>query len=441
MRVTQEYKGLGEFWLPSDPENKIFGNLLISDGGKVQLELCEPFDPDPRKLSWFSRDSGEIDRINGYLEDGRYVTLESCLHREQSLRSNNRGTSVVKSIIDVDLALINVQYEKDQRITFNTLFFSVEGLDKWLGTKFIEKFDDLKNMLYGIGNKNEIKSTTITCNKLETPIYELSNGFKLSILPQFATSLSPLMITQKTYFKLQIDTAQELSKFIDIAQRLTTFICFVIDQIVSLKEVSAASDALVQELGRGKTYRVDLYYRSFPFVQEKPDLKRIDRGIFGFDEERFGKIIDKWISAYEPMPAALNLYFSARAEAHKHLDGKFLALVQGLECFIKREYPGEDLKSREYLKRFIKPFDSHLGNSEKQRDELIEKIRNKRNDLTHPSENPQGKIVYGQEFVSLYYKVEALFQLNFMKLIGFSHEEITLALSRCYRLRQRIEFE
>ena len=34
LRIKEEFKKSGYFWLPSNPENKIPGTLTIKDGGK-----------------------------------------------------------------------------------------------------------------------------------------------------------------------------------------------------------------------------------------------------------------------------------------------------------------------------------------------------------------------------------------------------------------------
>ena len=50
MRIKKEIKRTGFFWLPSvndNPsddscDNHVFGTLIISDGGDIELELSEP---------------------------------------------------------------------------------------------------------------------------------------------------------------------------------------------------------------------------------------------------------------------------------------------------------------------------------------------------------------------------------------------------------------
>lgn len=44
MRIREEFKKTGYFWLPSGPEKKIPGTLVISDGGEIELEVVGLFD-------------------------------------------------------------------------------------------------------------------------------------------------------------------------------------------------------------------------------------------------------------------------------------------------------------------------------------------------------------------------------------------------------------
>lgn len=41
MRIKEEFKKSGYFWLPSVPERKVAGILSISDGGSIDLEIIE----------------------------------------------------------------------------------------------------------------------------------------------------------------------------------------------------------------------------------------------------------------------------------------------------------------------------------------------------------------------------------------------------------------
>ena len=151
------------------------------------------------------------------------------------------------------------------------------------------------------------------------------------------------------------------------------------------------------------------------------------------------------------------------------MEARFLALVQGLEAYHRRtsdekqmdeaEFKelvenliehcpekrkewlegklryGNEVNLRKRIMRLIEPFKDRFGNSEKRRT-LINKIVDTRNNLTHHysgSENFDDLWVLCQ-------KMEALFQLHFLLLIGFSREEIRSINWNCQELRRRLQF-
>jgi len=456
MRVTQEYKGLGEFWLPSDLESTVFGNLSISDGSKVQLELFGPFDPDSHKLN--GPDLDEIDRINGYLEDGQYVTLERCLPMEQNLKGSNPGRTVVKSIIHVHQAFIGALYENEEKITFNSLSFSIDELREWLGIKSI-----------CCDYEDNLQSATINYERPKNLIYKLENGFRLLIgfgvnFSDHGSPTTEARVIQKAYFRLETDTEQELSKFTDIARKLTNFMCFAVDETVSLSEVTATCQKKVMQVSEGKTYPIPIrvYDQSLPFTEEKP---KVNRMIFGFHDvrETFEETINSWLSAYEDISPALNLYFSATTGEYRRSEGKFLALAQGLENLSRQKHPGRhmekarfkelvddlvdhcpqiieeivveeerdkakiwlrermghanDLTLHQRIKRLVEPFKDYFGEPE-ERENLIAKIVRTRNYYTHYSSGLRNRAAHGEELLRLCQEMEKIFQLSFMDLIG-----------------------
>jgi len=173
------------------------------------------------------------------------------------------------------------------------------------------------------------------------------------------------------------------------------------------------------------------------------------------------RILNNWLNHYDLVEPAMNLYFSFKRAGQKYLEGKFLALAQGLETYDRRKWAStstdtlrkpeeyENLKSlilsscpenekkwlenmlengnqinfRKRLKRMVEPFKTYIGNSN-QRDALIEKIYDTRNYLTHYSQELEEKSAKGKELWTLCRKMEAIFQLNFLNDLGFSAEQI-----------------
>ena len=114
--------------------------------------------------------------------------------------------------------------------------------------------------------------------------------------------------------------------------------CFAMDEIVSLKNVSATTSEIQDSVGDKKyPVPISIYYQSIPFVEKKPK-KNWHEMLFSFSaiEADAQQVINNWLNAYDYLYPALNLYFSTKTGAQKYVDGKFLALAQGLETYHRR---------------------------------------------------------------------------------------------------------
>lgn len=459
MRIEDEYVKTGYFWLPERDEKKIPGVLTIKNGGVIELEVVGLFDDSIKSLN----DDDNLNRIIGYVEKDGLVTLESCFYTQK----NHAFGGISKSKLCVNRVLSGVAYDENESVTFNTLSFSVDCLDEWVGISGFSTDSDW-----------ESKTATISYILPENISYELNNGMQLEICFSCTTPRSSrateAKITQRVYFKLISEDLRTLDDFTEIAYKLTNFLCFAIDTTVALKDLSATSKEIQRDSGNGKQRPVSIkvFYSSIPFTEKVPD-KSWHRMLFtyGTIKSNAQDVFNNWLRAYEIMAPALSLYFSTKNGAQKYLDGKFLALAQGLETYHRRtsdeklmdssqfdslvstisescpkEYAGwlsgrlmhgNEINLGKRLKRIIEPFKDKLGNS-KERSKLLRKIVDTRNYLTHYSENLKDNSAGGEELWNLCQKMEVIFQLHFLKVVGFSDEEIESVVENSYPLKQKI---
>jgi len=328
LRIKEEFKKSGYFWLPSAPERKIPGTLVITDGGDIELEVVGLFDESIEGLNKALNGKDELERIIGHIEKHGLVTLDDCFYKNKNISFGG----ISKSSVYVNKAFLGVAYNDKEIILFNTFQFSVEGIDEWVGLSGIK-----------VENQFENRTATITYSPPEEISLNLNNGMKLLItfswtLPGFPNT-TEAKITQKTYFKLVSEQARPLSDFISTAYRITTLLCFAIDRTVCIERVSATLDTILQDIGNGKTRPVliSVYYASLPYTKNEP---KIDwhRMLFRYGQirEDAERIVNNWFDAYDEIDPALNLYFSTKTGAYKYLDGKFLALAQGFETYHRR---------------------------------------------------------------------------------------------------------
>ena len=463
MRIKEEFKKSGYFWRPSEPDRKLPGTLSISDGGHIELEVIGRFGG--RIEVSLNADLNPIERIVGHIEKDGFVTLDDCYYKTLPLSLIG---DISKSLIHVGKVFIGVRYDEGESPVFNTLTFSVEGIDEWVGISGIS-----------VEHHFEERTATISYQPPEDISLDLDNGMRLLITFHWTLPGAPIIkearISQKTYFQLVSEEERELKEFTSVVHKITNFLCFAIDKTVSLDSMSATADNLRQDFGEGRTKKVSIsiYYSSLPYSKDEPKIQQHDM-LFGF-----GKIqsdvqekIKNWMEAYEKVAPALDLYFLAKMGMQTYLEARFLALAQGLEAYHRRtsnqkqmdeaefkelidnlidqcpqerkewlkgklQY-GNEVSLRHRLKSLIELFKEIIGDQKKQK-ELINRIVNTRNYLTHYDLSLESKAAQGEDLWPLCLKMELLFQLHFLQLIGFTHEQIDAILANSISLKQKLK--
>lgn len=463
MRIREEFKRSGFFWLPSAPDKKIPGTLVITDGGNIELEVVGLFDQSIEGLNKVLNSKEELERIVGHIEKHGLVTLDGCFYKKQNIHFGG----ISKSSVYVNKALLGVAYGDKDAVLINTFQFSVEGIDEWVGLSGI-------NVEYDY----EQRTASIRYSPPSEISLNLNNGMKLLII--FSWSLhgfrttTEAKISQKTYFKLVSEQERPLGDFISSAYRITTLLGFAIDRTVCLESASVTSYAIRQDIGEGKTapVHVSLYYSSLPFAENEPKID-LHRMLFGFGQirEDAERIVNNWFDAYDVIDPALDLYFSAKTGTHKYLDGKFLALAQGLETYHRRtsneklmddevfENLTEGLirqcseESKEWLSGrlrhgnelnlgrrimgIIGPFKELIGTSIECR-KLTRAIVDTRNYLTHYDSPLESKASTGRDLLLLCLRMEAIFQLHILHVLGFTYAEIKSVFDNSHELQQKL---
>lgn len=459
MRIKEKYKKSGYFWLPDNLDRKIPGTLTISDGGEIELEVVGLFEESVKALN----SENDLMRVVGHIENDEFVTLDNCFYKKKNFAFGG----IAKSLIHVNMVFSGVAYDKEEVATFNTVSFSVEGLNEWLGISGI-------TVSYG----DNFRTATISYNPQDEIVYTLIDGFKLHIffkytLPSVSSIATEAKITQQAYFKLSSEEAKDFPAFINILHQITYLLCFAVDATVAVHDVSATSNAIMIEAYENKQRPVDIkiYYSSLPFSEELPKIN-IHMMLFRFCQvrENAEAIINNWLNAYSTIKPALGLYFSSVTGMHRYLDSRFLALAQGLEtyhrrtssdtlmeranfrklvatllCFCQKEnrkwlkgrlYHGNEISLGQRIKKIIEPYKSYLGNS-KERNKLIRGVVNTRNYLTHYSEELEIESVKGVDLWVLCQKMEAIFQLHLLQQLGFTEPEIHGILKDNYKLKKK----
>ena len=290
-------------------------------------------------------------------------------------------------------------------------------------------------------------------------------------------SHNKIIISQKTYFQLESEQRRPIEDYIWIAHKITNFLGFALNKTVSIDRIYVTSDLLVNviEDNDNKTYipiLINVYYPSIPHIPKKqhPPIYQM---LFNYHQiaDKFEEVINKWLQAYNDVGPSLHLYFSTQEESHKYIEGKFVTLIQGLESyhrgtsdekhmddadyqimindliehipekqrpwFIEKLRYANEISLSRRLKRLIEPFKKYFG-SNKDRKQLIKKLTVTRNYLTHYDKSIMHEAASGIELWYLCQKVEAIFQLNMLQIIGFTEEEIDRIIAHNRKIRDKL---
>ncbi len=196
--------------------------------------------------------------------------------------------------------------------------------------------------------------------------------------------------------------------------------------------------------------------------------------LFRFEQirEDAQRIVNNWFDAYDKIAPALDLYFSTKTGAHKYLESQFLALAQGLETYHRRtsneklmdeavfkeltenlikQCPeenkewlsgrlkyGNEVNLRRRIKLIIEPFKEFIGTN-KEREKLINTIVDTRNYLTHYDNSLESKAASDKDLFSLCRKMEAIFQIHLLQVLGFTQIQIKSIFDNSDELQQKLK--
>lgn len=461
MRLSEPFEKSGYFWLPGNSESKLPGVLRIAETGKATLEILGIFGD---TLAVSIDTAPTLDRIVGVIESGELVTLDRCFYKIKNISFGG----ISKSTISANFVFSGVQYDEGESVTFSKFSFSVEGLDEWLLISGLQVETNWKD------RSASIRFTPPKEIALQLPD-GISFAFKFSWMLPGAPTVTEAKITQKAYISLTSESLRPIEDFLTVVSKINNFMCFATDETVSIDSATGFSYEITRDLENGRKFEVPikLYYESIPLSVVKPKVQ-VHRVLFryGHVAGQLEKMLNNWLSNYEISEPAFNLYFSSKSGAHKYLEFKFLSLAQGIEVLHRRnskdvfmqesefndlvtallkvcpshkqnwlkmklKYANE-LPLRHRMQEMLKPFENMYGDR-KQRKYFIDKVIDTRNYLTHYDPELSPQLANGENLYKLCMKLEGLFQLNFLRLIGLDGESISNLVNDNRALQSKFE--
>ena len=459
MRLPEPIEARGFFWLPGEPDNEVPGLLRISDSGEIELEALGLFrdfravmeDRCMEVETPQEYDRPSLTRIVGIIEKGRSVTLDGCKPRHEQF-----GSGPSKSLIHADLAFIGRQYEAAEELKFSKLEFSADGLDEWLG---VSGFDAQLRR----SESQNIESFRIhyKCPDNVSLMLPDQIGLTFTFKYQFVWGAPPVTeakVSQKAYISLSLTGPQPIEYLFSLMSKICKFLSFAVDQTVSIDSISGYLGQEIEN-AEGCQLPVEIYGRIGDHSEEKPQIQ-LHRMLFSYEniDDHLERVLAKWLGSYKRFEPALNLYFASKTRTVGYAEVRFLMLAQGIEvlhrrvskdkCIPEKQFRRriEDIlgdvkgrENREWLKKKLgnanqltlreriagmcEPFSDLLGGEESCK-AFAAKVANTRNYLTHYGSRLENKAASEAELWNLRRKLEGLWQLHLLKLIGVHAESI-----------------
>ncbi len=327
MKIKEEIKKSGNFWIPQSPE-PVTGVLSISNERGIELEVAKSLINDPLSIVNLFNNPDSLFSVIGHIQEYGFIILDGCQISSGGFNFN-LGQIQTSQVIWANRVFTGFPQPPNEMPLFNTFKFSIEGIDEWVWIRGIDqKFN------------HEEHTITISCKHPESIPFNLNNGMQLEITFDMGNTVSQrgpweCGVSQKAYFKLISDNAQKLENFLSIAHKIVHLLCFTINQTVFLDSMLATSNGIENTIGEGITEpaKINIYNRSvFYYSKDEPKIDR-DRMLFRFSDIQDGaeKMINKWIDSYEQYKHVFNLYFQAQLRPQPSLEVKFLSLVV-LQC-------------------------------------------------------------------------------------------------------------
>ena len=312
---------------------------------------------------------------------------------------------------------------------------------------------------------------------LTTFRWDLSSGAELTFrfgltTPGFPVPKTGVAIQQTVSALVEIEEPRPIEYFSDLARKLCDFITLALDQPVSIQSMTGYLD-LDTFQGENHHTQVKVYGQFAPRPERKPTISW-DDALFLYPQvgPRLSDMLAKWFESYESFEPAFNLYFASRTHPSLFLDTKILWLTQALEAYHRRSSDetamsarafanlretlmqscpkrhremlnnrlryGNELSFKERIERLLEPFERWFGGLSK-RKALAAKVRDTRNYYTHYDETTTKRRATGpHELVELYEKLDALFQLHLLRLVGLEDSSIASIVERNSVLQRKL---
>jgi hypothetical protein len=442
----------GTWWLPSEPNRRPGGVLIVQADGQIRLELDGALSLRPRR-------SHADEQLDYELVRGRVGIRDFTLHKCSEIGRLRQGTAQTRQILLAEIAFDGLRASNVDDLTFDAGVIEIDLLHEWAKWS-------------GAGGRIEWKPYRNDPPGRERFVYNpvpemtmVANGLKVVLASGISVRTRVGHVEMNTEHMFYIELSQPLpfgEWQTSILRPLQNLVSFVSDQAAWINKLQVSRSARrVGPRGRRHPAPVMVYGDWTRNDKELPGNLTPSSFLVSFDEvaSAFDRVLSNWLRVSRDFRDALNLFFGPRYADRMYLESSFLMLAQALEVFHRTKYPATTMVPREeykklrntlikatpkQYKKLISPLLSR-GNDPFLKTRIVElvnyagpavtnkvgqppdrwadDVKNTRNDLTHWNPIRKGIEPGTPDFFDLRRQVLILMKTVLLRELGFSTSE------------------
>lgn len=445
--TEKELKVEGVWWLPSDPNNKIFGILHINPESGISLILRGTFRKEDKELK-------DFDIILGKQSSGHQITLTKCI--ESKRKDPFISDGYIVEFYHVESAVSGVHFESLDEVFFDKIRINFTYLKDWfrnVGLDF-KKENNKYIVEYKKDKFSTVESLTArtdigTISFKNFPVYSDNVGIENEIKIGINEHIEIKLNEGKNISTLVEETIYPIRDFLNLAtcrpNTVNSFYAYPIG-MDDVKEKRLNETQIFTEFDTPRIERKSLFNLGVILFLAK-DI-----------EPDFDAYFNNWLKFYKAYPDITQLFFSVHYNNRMHPTNRFLNVIQALESYHRARKGKHKIPKKNHNERCQKVYDSVsdelkewlvkvLPNSNRksvkdrvremveESDPISKKLiqntksfsqwtRDTRNWYTHLDEGTKGKVAEGDNLILLTFSLIWLIRIQFLKEIGFSNNNL-----------------
>lgn len=339
----------GFWWLPNEPNNKVFGNLNFNNQDGATLNLAGAFSPTPSLI----RDSHGI--ILGFSTDGQKVTLYQNYQTNSQFLMPGMHTETYESSV----IFCGAHFSNEESLIFDSVSVVFTYFEDWLG---VSGFDDEIQC-----DDGKMVCHTVSYRSPEASIADVGN-LQVVIDYGYDTKRSgneQIILRQVPHLKLKFAGSLGFDDMISSAlYSLQDFLAFAVDRPVFPTRLTVSSNEILQEISRDDKsssipVTIRVYYKIHDMPQNTKTLVPFDM-FFSYQEieDDFQEVMRNWFQFLSDLRPVINLYLAPFYNSNMYIDNEFLSMIQAAETYHRQTRGGSYLSDEDYLEIYRGLIDS-----------------------------------------------------------------------------------